>query len=66
MTHDKLFISSVCEFYADNKMKRNFTIKLNIRNRDMQDDEEDGSINTCAVFLSSSINDIRKRYLTYQ
>ena len=47
-------------------MKRNFTIKLNIRNRDMQDDEEDGSINTCAVFLSSSINDIRKRYLTYQ
>ena len=52
--------------YANNKMKRNFTIKLNIRNGDMQDDEGDGSINACAVFPSSSINEVRKRYLTYQ
>ena len=47
-------------------MKRNFTIKLNIRNGDMQDDEGDSSINACAVFPSSSINEVRKRYLTYQ
>ena len=47
-------------------MKRNFTIKLNIRNGDMQDDEEDGSINAYGAFLSSSIDIVRKRYLTYQ